>query len=300
MDSVTQQQPDREQTPPQTPKRSWGPTLGWLVIEGLAILAIVLLNKEWGTDAQVEIDGKAFWKYAQQGWIVRDIIVKEDRIEGTLDGRTTGFRHEDVRDNVIPFYAKYTFADEQNFDQRLCDALAKNSGNSATFKYDFTCRWDGVLPLLLVTIGAFLAIFFLLHRMAAGGGGGFLGWFARLPQNPNRRLYVLGWIVVMGSVLLVTIFLIKPWEMGATKEIPSNVFWSLAENGKIAGEIIVKKKRIEGTLDGDTPGFRREDVRNGNIPFYINYAYQADKNFDQRLRSALDKNPSNKVSIKYD
>jgi cell division protease FtsH len=183
MSNQTPEKPDRGPTPPQMPNRFGRSMLGWIVLMGLVLLVIGFLSKAWGTAAPKEISSNAFWSYAEQGQIIGDLVIKEKRIEGTLDGSKVagGFKPEDVRDGKIPFYTNYAYQTEQNFDQRLQTALAKHPSGTVKVKYEFTGWWESILPHLLLTAAIFVAIwFFLFRRMgAAGGGGGFLGGFGR-------------------------------------------------------------------------------------------------------------------------
>ncbi|MFP4106275.1 MAG: ATP-dependent zinc metalloprotease FtsH [Phycisphaerae bacterium] len=161
---------------PQMPGRFSRSLLSWVVILGLAVLLFVFLSSR--LDDRVEISADEFWQHARNGNLVDKLVISESQIEGTL---AKSLETEEPQ----KFYVTYNLNADQNFTSRLEEALAqgskKSGGAPVKYTFDEPNWWEGVLPHLLLMVGAFLILWFFLFRRigAAGGGGGFLGNFGR-------------------------------------------------------------------------------------------------------------------------
>jgi len=102
---------------------------------------------------------------------------------------------------------------------------------------------------------------------------------------------MMAWVVAIGLSLLLVGLLSK--GMDQRQEITPSQFWSYVENGNVVGEITVREDQIEGRLDRDTPGLKPDQA----LKFYVKYSYQAEDNFDERLRAAISRH--NKATYKY-
>ncbi len=145
---------------------------GWIIIIGLGLLLFVFINR--GLDSRREITADQFWTYVENGDLVGELVIKEDKIEGTLGANIQLRKGESHK-----FYVSYNYTAEENFDQRLREKLAKHPG--VTHRYQQRAWWEALFPNLLVTVVIFFLIWFFLFRRigSAAGGGGFLGGFGR-------------------------------------------------------------------------------------------------------------------------
>jgi len=159
---------------PRAPNRFSRSLMGWVVIIALGLLLMTFLTRN--LDAGREISIVDFWRHAESGKVVGDIIIREQRIEGELARDTVGLKPEDTR----KFYVIYSYRSDRTFQDKLRKVLGDHN-NPALPYFKPESWWEGILPHLLLTIVVFLAIWFLLFRRmgAAGGGGGFLGSFGR-------------------------------------------------------------------------------------------------------------------------
>ncbi len=171
--NIPPEKPNRPQ-PPQPPVKFGRSLFGWVVIIGLGLLLFTFLGR--GLDGREEISTTKFWTYVNNGNVVGEITIRENRIEGTLADETPGLNPDDSR----KFFLVFNYKSQENFDVTLREALAKH-GNKAWPKQVLPGWWEGLLPQLLVLAVVFIAIWFLLFRRmgAGGGGGGFLGGFGR-------------------------------------------------------------------------------------------------------------------------
>jgi len=95
---------------------------------------------------------------------------------------------------------------------------------------------------------------------------------------------LMGWVMIIGLGLLLMTFLAG---RDSRREITATDFWQHARNGDILGTeeepLVVREKRIEGTLRENTPGLREDENRD----FYVVMNYAQNENFDADLRQAL-------------
>ena len=180
--------PNREPTPQPPPNRFGRPMMGWLIILGMALVVFFFLGKGWGMNAPKEIPADEFWALAKKGQLTGELVIKEKKIEGTIQielddkGKPValppGIEAKDVQKGKVAFFVNYDYRTEQDFDKRLGEALA---GRGVTHRYEYTWWWENLMPHLMLTVLIFVAIWFFLFRRlgAGGGGGGFLGGFGR-------------------------------------------------------------------------------------------------------------------------
>ncbi len=100
------------------------------------------------------------------------------------------------------------------------------------------------------------------------------------PQMPMRfGRSLIGWMLIIGLALLLIAYMNnKP-----RKKISPSDFWNYAANGQIVGTIIISEKEIEGTLVRGAPLLKKGDPEK----FFVQYAFPAESNFDERLQKAL-------------
>jgi len=164
---------------PQLPNRFGRSMFSWVFVlaAGLIITFFVWRSAKPGRKS---IDPQQFWTYAENGDIVGTLEIREKDIQGKLSDRVRGLKAGEPREFIVQY--PYAQAD-QNFDQRLQNALAKGAAKGGTTKYEYVAIgwWEGLLPHLLLIVLMFLAVWFLLFRRlgAAGSGAGFLGSFGR-------------------------------------------------------------------------------------------------------------------------
>jgi len=173
--------PGRGPTPPQMPGRFSRSLMGWVVLVGLAMLAVTLLSRS--LDRRREISPPEFWTYARGGRIEGTIIIKEKEISGKLAENTPGLKPGEP----LKFICKYNLAADSNFQVRLEEAKAQSG--RLDWKYDPGGWWESLLPQLLIMGVVFFLIWFLLFRRlgAAAGGGGFLGNFGRSRHRVSTK-----------------------------------------------------------------------------------------------------------------
>ena len=172
MDEKKRDKPNRTQ-PPQMPNRFGRSMMAWVVAIGLSLVLVLVLSQ--GMDKRREISSPQFWAYVENGNAVGEITVRENEIQGVLADDTPGLTADQTR----KFFVTYNYTVDDNFDERMRQALGKH--NRAWHKYKLRSWWESVLPHLLITIVVFLAIWFFLFRRigSAASGGGFLGSFGR-------------------------------------------------------------------------------------------------------------------------
>jgi len=171
--------PDRQNdkptpTPPQLPSRYSRSLMSWVIFVALALLAVTILSRSLNRGQ--EITTSQFWNYVENGYVVGQVLIKPDRIEGQLADETPGLK----ADQTKKFYVVYEYKSQDDFDSKLRAALAKH-GDRAQAVYRHQSWWTSLLPQLVMMAVVFLVIwFFLFRRLGAGAGGaGFLGSFGR-------------------------------------------------------------------------------------------------------------------------
>jgi len=102
----------------------------------------------------------------------------------------------------------------------------------------------------------------------------------RLPQ-PKYSRSLMGWVIIIGLGLLLVMLLSGQFE-GKRRHISMTEFWNYVDNGQIDGKIIVESKRIEGVITDNVPLKKGEPRK-----FYVDYRYESDQNFQQRLEQRL-------------
>ena len=107
-----------------------------------------------------------------------------------------------------------------------------------------------------------------------------------VPQLPGRfTRSLVSWVIVVSIALAVMMLL---GQFGnKRREIPSNQFWTYLDSGQVVGDIVVGNDRIEAQLADDTDGLAKGESRK----FYVVYDYKADKDFGQRVDTALARYP---------
>ncbi len=147
---------------------------GWFIIIILGVLAMMMLRE--GFSAKQKISTTEFWSYAENGYLIGELNVSPGRIAGELSDETPGLKPDQPRE----FYVEYFWQNDEGFDVRLRNVLAKHD-NAPQVYHERESWWVGVLPHLVLMVVVFLLIWFLLiRRMGSGaGGGGFLGSFGR-------------------------------------------------------------------------------------------------------------------------
>ncbi len=129
-----------------------------------------------------------------------------------------------------------------------------------------------------------------------------MNWQDRVTVDPEvchgkakilSRLKLAGTFnIVVGILSLLWAILMLPTitPIGRTrqKKISPPEFWNYAANGHIVGTIIVREKKIEGTLVPGAPGLKRDQPRK----FVVDYVFSAESDFDERLQKALAGTPT--------
>lgn len=104
------------------------------------------------------------------------------------------------------------------------------------------------------------------------------------PQVPSRySRSLMSWVIIIGLGLLAMMLLSK--TLGGAKQINTVEFWNYVENGQVTGKLIIRSDRIEGQLAPTAPGLKADE----SPKFVVFYKYQAQDDFDWRLRQALAK-----------
>ena len=154
--------------------------LGWVIIIGLGLLLMTFLSSEFGGKRK-KILPPDFWSHARNGEIKGTLIIRENKIEGTLRDDATGLKPDDPRQ----FEVVYEHRTVEKFEERLLEALA------GTAKYRFEPRswWQSMLPhLLLMGLLLFVIWFLVIRRIgSAAGGAGFLGSFGRSRHRVSNK-----------------------------------------------------------------------------------------------------------------
>jgi cell division protease FtsH len=163
---------------PQLPNR-FGRSMFWVFLLVAGVIVLLFFFNPTQASRRT-IDPQEFWTYAVNGDIVNTVEIHEKEITGELSERVRGLKPNEPRKFIVNY--PYAQAD-QNFDQRLQQALEKGAakGGTTRYKYVSVSWWEGLLPHLLLIVLMFLAVWFLLFRRlgAAGNGAGFLGSFGR-------------------------------------------------------------------------------------------------------------------------
>jgi len=160
--------------PPQgiPPNRFGRSLMNLVLIVGVALLVMSLLGN---ITQRREISTSEFWTYVENGQVVGQIVIHDDRIEGENPEGTAGLKSKEP----LKFVVNYRYANDENFDARLREALAKGGANAEPI-YKPTSWWEAMLPNLLLMVLVFGVIwFFLFRRVGQAGGGGFMGSFVR-------------------------------------------------------------------------------------------------------------------------
>jgi cell division protease FtsH len=154
--------------------------MGWVIIIGLALLAITLWNR--GFSRRRELEASEFWKHAENGDITGTLVIRDKEIEGTLSEAIAN----QTPDKPRRFYVEYDWRAEEGFDTRLYKLAAQKGFG---YKYDPSGWLQGLLPHIIFMVIVFLAVWFLLFRRigTAGGGAGFLGSFGRSRHRVASR-----------------------------------------------------------------------------------------------------------------
>jgi len=179
---MSNQMPDkpggRPPGPPQAPNRFGRSMLSWAVVIGAGVILTIFLYRS--LDKRKTITPQEFWTHAENGDIRGTIVIREKEIEGELSEKTAVLKQDEPR-RFLVHYA-YALTDD-NFDQRLDQALKRGAkkGGTTKYAYEMPGLWESWLPHLLLMVLVFLAVWFLLFRRlgAAASGGGFLGSFGR-------------------------------------------------------------------------------------------------------------------------
>ena len=100
------------------------------------------------------------------------------------------------------------------------------------------------------------------------------------PPRPARSL--MGWVIIIALALLLFTLLSRGLE-GKRREITTTDFWAYAANGDLTGELSIKDKRIDGETRKDLPLLGKDEP----TKFFVRYEWRSDKDFDVRLRAAL-------------
>ncbi len=101
---------------------------------------------------------------------------------------------------------------------------------------------------------------------------------------PRFGRSMMGWAIIIGVAVLLFMFLVRGLD-DRTQITPSD-FWTALEDGQLKGGsvLIIQETRIEGEMEPNAPVLEADD----SPRFYVSYNYEAESNFDQRLREALD------------
>jgi len=110
-----------------------------------------------------------------------------------------------------------------------------------------------------------------------GGGPGGQG---PPPRGIGRSL--MGWVIIIGLVLLMMTFLRGGLDQG--REITIVDFWTYVEAGQVAGKIVIEKDEIRGENTADVSLGKGQSRK-----FYVSYSYLTDERFSDRLEAAIRK-----------
>lgn len=146
--------------------------IGWVIIVALVLMLMAFLTD--GLGGAAEISMTEFWRYARNGDLVGEVILKEAEIRGKLKD-SVDLKKGQSRD----FYAKFQPSANENLSARLIEVLDKH--NDVVLIEKPPSWWEGILLQLLLLAVVFFVIWLLVFRRigAATGGGGFLGGFGR-------------------------------------------------------------------------------------------------------------------------
>ena len=161
--------------PQRPPNRYSRSLLAWVLIIVIGLILMSVIGQ--GFENRRQIHYGQFWTYVENGSVVDEIKITDDRILGQVDpAKTPGL----AEGEPAKFELTFDYRTEENFIRRLDEALDKYPGQ-AWIKQEPTSWWQSMLPSLLLTVLVIAAMyFFLFRRLGAGGGGaGFLGSFGR-------------------------------------------------------------------------------------------------------------------------
>ena len=109
------------------------------------------------------------------------------------------------------------------------------------------------------------------------------------PTNLGRSL--MGWVVIIGLVLLLMTFL--RGSMDQRRPIDIIEFWTYVENGQVTGEVLVQDDDIRGENTADVI-LGKDKPRK----FLVEYSYTTNEKFTDRLETAIVKH-GHKASVRF-
>ncbi|MEX0774962.1 MAG: ATP-dependent zinc metalloprotease FtsH [Phycisphaeraceae bacterium] len=176
--------PERPRKPGQTgPGRGGAPrgpqnflsrgALGWIILGGLAI-ALLIMVKAQGNTAK-DITWQEFMNYATHGDFEGHVVVKEDRITGTLKEGTPGVESTGASEKAKRLVSVKIIGASDFYLNKLSEAhvdFVSETNNSILYPLLFT--WA---PFIVVILLIYFFVFRTIRN--AGGGPGMLGSFGR-------------------------------------------------------------------------------------------------------------------------
>lgn len=173
MNGDNNQNDSNRNSTPQPPPRSRS-LLFWILIFGIGLMIAVYMAGRFEEGRRITVT--EFWTYVDNNELTGTLVVKNDRIEGQLaDGIGT------EKGVSTKFYVEYGIASEENLISKINERLKEAGANNVEVDHEPDSWWSTYLPNLLLMIGFFALLWFLLFRRISGaaGGGGFLGNFGR-------------------------------------------------------------------------------------------------------------------------
>ncbi|MFA6133580.1 MAG: ATP-dependent zinc metalloprotease FtsH [Phycisphaerae bacterium] len=111
------------------------------------------------------------------------------------------------------------------------------------------------------------------------------------PQLGNRFGRSVAGMVIFAFVTMLLLFSFFGMNPQKRRELTINEFWTYVDSGQVVNELVVTDARIEGELSSETPGLAKGEPKK----FFVNYAYKADRDFQQQLKAAYAKYPKFKA-----
>ena len=114
------------------------------------------------------------------------------------------------------------------------------------------------------------------------------------PRAPKPGKSLMTWVVIIGGCLLIAMLVSE--HLDGQREIDMGEFWTYVDNGQLTGTILIKPDQISGELKEDAAGLKEDESRK----FYVNFRYDTDENFADKLLARIDKAPGERVKTQFE